>query len=92
MDTHNTLHTLHDIPLDTITQRPGDKAVSILTGLIVAETERAILISYNTAEHWFPLSTVHEIHRHKVGDKDKVGSKDSFLIDNWILKKKFLID
>ena len=60
-------------------QRP---AVTV-TGKILHETSAAILIEVEGTGLWFPLSTVHEIHRNPT---DVYSS--SILVEHWIADKK----
>lgn len=48
------------------------------------ETDKAILVTIEGADHWMPLSQVHEIHR----SKDK--GCDTIVVSAWIAKEKGL--
>lgn len=62
---------------------PGEK-VRIDGCTIGKETEKAVLVTIEGKDHWFPLSQVHEIHR----SKEKGG--DSIVVGEWIAKQKGL--
>ena len=56
--------------------------MSNLIGSIQGETEKALLINFNSGkELWIPKSTIHGEYNPR---KDV---KQEFLINNWILKK-----
>jgi hypothetical protein len=61
-----------------------------IKGTILRETGAAILISHNSPEGttesiWFPLSTVHSIHR------SKIEGEDTLVVSLWIATKKGLV-
>jgi len=59
----------------------GDK-VKKIEGVIKGETEKGLLLQMsNNNEHWFPKSAIKSTY-----DSAK-GSKQSFIIDSWILEK-----
>ena len=60
----------------------GDK-VKKVEGIIKGETEKGLLLQINNNnEQWFPKSTI------KSEYKSVEGTKQSFIIDSWILEKK----
>ncbi|MHA1488868.1 MAG: hypothetical protein ACTSRI_04350 [Promethearchaeota archaeon] len=62
------------------------KDMSTIKGFIKGETEKALLINFNSGnEKWIPKSTIHC----QYALKKKAPQK--FLIDNWILKKNKMI-
>ena len=63
-------------------QNPERPPVTVV-GKILHETASAILIEVEGTGIWFPLSTVHEIHRNPTD----VWSS-SVLVDHWIADKK----
>ena len=59
----------------------GDK-VKKIEGIIKGETEKALLLKTNSdGEFWIPKSTI------KSKFKSVEGSKQSFIVDSWILEK-----
>ncbi|MGB5912299.1 MAG: hypothetical protein WBH31_13980 [Promethearchaeia archaeon] len=68
---------------------PSMKKTPIMTqieGLIKAESSKAILVQFNSdKEVWIPKSTIHSQY---IPRKNNI---QSFLIENWILKKNNLI-
>ena len=57
-----------------------------IKGAINGETEKALLLNFETGQElWVPKSTIHS-HFHNTK-----GENQSFLIDNWILKKNKII-
>lgn len=59
--------------------------MSDIDGLIVGETDKAFLIKFNKVEEWIPKSAI----KNSFIPQDNVSQ--SFMIDNWILKKLNLI-
>jgi gentisate 1,2-dioxygenase len=53
-------------------------------GTILHETASAILFEVEGTGIWFPLSTVHEIHRTNTVDGDKI------TVEQWIAHRKGL--
>ena len=58
-----------------------DNKVAQIHGTIKGESNKALLISFNGNEMWFPKSVIHS----EYSSKKEVDQ--SFLIDTWILKK-----
>ncbi len=59
----------------------GDK-VKKIEGIIKGETEKGLLLQMsNNNEHWFPKSAIKSTYN------SVKGSKQSFIIDSWILEK-----
>lgn len=56
------------------------------TGMIVTETEKAILFNVEGREYWFPLSTVNSITRSPAIDCDEIE------VAEWLAKKKGLAE
>jgi len=72
--------------LNTQTEKSMLKNKSNVDGKISGETDKAILINFNSdKEIWIPKST---IHCHYIPRKNLT---QKFLIDNWILKKNKII-
>ncbi|MFX0026146.1 MAG: hypothetical protein ACFE8M_07000 [Candidatus Hermodarchaeota archaeon] len=85
----NTENLLSEIYKEAIEEQPSMKKVPIMTqieGLIRAESNKAILIKFKSnKELWIPKSTIHSEY---IPRKNNI---QSFLIENWILKKNNLI-
>jgi hypothetical protein len=58
-----------------------DKKIGQIHGTIKGESNKALLISFNGNEMWFPKSVIHSDY---TSEKE---AGQSFLIDTWILKK-----
>ncbi len=62
------------------------REISNINGSIVSETEKALLINFNSEqEFWMPKSTIHCQYT------PKKNIEQVFVIDNWILKKNNII-
>lgn len=74
-----------DLFSDIVLQGDILKDLSNVDGIILGETEKAILIELNNKEVWVPKSTInnHYLPRKNLSQK--------FLINNWFLKKNKLI-
>jgi len=74
-----------DIFSDMVLQGDIIKDLSNVDGIILGETEKAILIELDNKEVWVPKSTInnHYLPRKNLSQK--------FLINNWFLKKNKLI-
>jgi len=60
----------------------GDETINKVDGRIINQTEKAILINFqDDTEIWIPKSTIHSYFN------PNKSSLQSFLIENWILKK-----
>ena len=74
---------------EAIEEQPSMKKTPIMTqieGLIKAESSKAILVQfYSDREVWIPKSTIHSQYI------PRKNNTQSFLIENWILKKNNLI-
>ncbi|MFX1493697.1 MAG: hypothetical protein ACFFBZ_05395, partial [Promethearchaeota archaeon] len=85
----NTENTFSNIYKEEIEEQPSMKKIPIMTqieGLIRAESNKAILIKFQyNKELWIPKSTIHSQY---IPRKNSI---QSFLIENWILKKNNLI-
>jgi hypothetical protein len=70
---------------DPINRGINPNEMSDITGSIVGETDKALLINFDKIEDWVPKSAIknHTISKNNIHQK--------FLIDNWILKKLRLI-
>lgn len=88
---HNliTENIFSNIYKEAIEEQPSMKKTPIMTqieGLIKAESSKAILVQFNSdREVWIPKSTIHSQY---IPRKNTI---QSFLIENWILKKNNLI-
>lgn len=60
----------------------SQEKVTIKVDEITWETEKALLVKKNRLEYWFPLSTVHAIHRTK---------EPSIVVDYWKAKELGLL-
>ena len=65
-------------------QAPKEPPVTV-EGKILYETANAILVEIEGTGIWFPLSTVHSIHRSATG-----GDDSRLVVDHWIAYKKGL--
>ncbi len=88
---HNliTENIFSNIYNETIEEQPSMKKTPIMTqieGVIKAESNKAILVQFNSdREVWIPKSTIHSQYI------PRKNNTQSFLIENWILKKNNLI-
>ncbi len=84
-----TQNSFPNIYKEAIEEQPSMKETPIITqidGLIKAESNKAILIQFHSnREVWIPKSTIHSQYI------PRKNSTQSFLIENWILKKNKLI-
>ncbi len=84
-----TQNTFSNIYKEAIEEQPSMKKVPLMTqidGLIKAESTKAILVQfYSDREVWIPKSTIHSQYI------PRKNNTQSFLIENWILKKNNLI-
>ncbi len=73
-EVNNNIQSVEELDL-------GDD-VKKIEGVIKGETEKAHLLQMNNNnELWFPKSTIKSIY------KSNMGSKQSFIINTWILEK-----
>ncbi|MHA2430823.1 MAG: hypothetical protein ACXACC_07300 [Promethearchaeota archaeon] len=84
-----TENLFSNIYKEAIEEQPSMKNTLIMTqieGLIKAESSKAILVQFNSdREVWIPKSTIHSQYI------PRKNNTQSFLIENWILKKNNLI-
>ena len=82
----NQLHPQKRIISNTPLKNPLFKGTTQIKGAIKGETEKALLITFDSGkEIWIPKSTIHCQY------SPKKQFNQSFLIDNWILKRNKIL-
>lgn len=78
--------TIQDTTRDYSKGYKGRAEVIQLEGIIITETDSAILFKFqcpecDTRQEWFPVSQIKSVHR-------MVGKKDKIVMSTWIASKK----
>lgn len=65
----------------------------VVTGVVKAYTDKAVLLVVDGGEHWFPLSQMQgELDEDALWDMKDEGTEYEFTVPQWLAAKKGIVD